>query len=465
MADANATLPDASADGDQAAANFSVYMPTILSYLGCGLSIGLCVLVIITYLLIHRFEPKVANRVSLRIAVFCSLLDLLAAVWYLVATAPSLTGPDISLCGWSIFLYNIFQLASLLMTAAISVNLLIVFVFKKPHRSYYEYIYYGATFVISIGFPTACMARGYYGYTISGECCWYTVDDDTYTEEGARIWEWVTLYGWVVAISGFCFLTLVLFYISVSRPFKSDTSTLENPSLATNGKHNNFGETQLAIRRVVSRLKWYSVVPFVSQMFSILSDLAPLKGDAMSVVYCIANFTAGAQGAIMAVIFFTLDPAVAFVREKFRGYMVSKYYLRQCTGDHIVATSTTPFAQSAAIYSPAADSGPDSSSLSHATSGASGTPFTGVPPPRWTPNWIAYRLTETCLLRPDDAAKYLERKREKARKPLGSGQRTRFARQRTANVVSSVTGTNAEAERLMDGDVAFMGSMDALASL
>ncbi|KAJ3177996.1 hypothetical protein HDU85_005716 [Gaertneriomyces sp. JEL0708] len=286
--------------------------------------------VIVTFFVIRKLQPKLAQRVSLRLAVAIAVCDLLSAIFYLVAALP--TGPS-PICAPAMFLNVAFLLMSLFSTSAIALNIFLVFVMKVAKRQNLEKTYYIVAGIAALTIPLITWARGRFGWNESE--CWYKWSlDEPY--EPVVIWQWTTYYGWVMLVILFCTTSTALFWWSVRRPVTQDMTTNtpqntlgERQAANSLGIHAMLSETDRMVRRAVSRIKYYCAVPVITQTLTLAVDIEFLvREDNHPMFWLVSAIALGLHGFVNAVVFFCFDPSVERARETLRVWVVYRYYLR-----------------------------------------------------------------------------------------------------------------------------------------
>ncbi|KAI8822595.1 uncharacterized protein EV422DRAFT_405927 [Fimicolochytrium jonesii] len=290
-----------------------------------GLSIILGSAVVVTFLLIRKYQPALASRVSLRLAVVGVSCDICYGIAYLISCLP--TGPS-KLCDWSMFFTVLFLLCSLFLTASIGLNLLLVFVLKVQKDRHIERTCYFACGVMAVLVPSIGQGMGVFGW--DGSECWYAYDkevDPSYDKVFA--WQWGTYYFWILSVSIFCTTCLILFALAARNPHKAQKSDAAILSSKDASVQKQFAKTDKLVRKAVGRIKWYCVVPLVAHFFSFFSDMY-YRAYGINVMWAmdVANFMSAAMGALSATIFFTLDPSVAHAFKKLRTSFFQAYYFR-----------------------------------------------------------------------------------------------------------------------------------------
>lgn len=92
------------------------------------------------------------------------------------------------------YLYLAFSLLSAFGTAAIALNLLLVFVLKFHGNRWYERGYYIAAVVFGFGIPLITLTTGHIGYDF-GECWIIVPVDQEYVRRDYLLWLWYVRVG------------------------------------------------------------------------------------------------------------------------------------------------------------------------------------------------------------------------------------------------------------------------------
>ncbi|KND03934.1 uncharacterized protein SPPG_01384 [Spizellomyces punctatus DAOM BR117] len=401
---------------------------------GTALSISLCTLAIVTFVLIRRYQPKLANRVSLRLAMAGTICDILYAISVLLSALP--TGPS-ALCTSSMYLQIVFLLLSLFITAAIGLNVFLIFILHIRSVKYLERLYYGAGAVLAIIIPLPALLTGRLGW--DGTECWYANDQ---SEEDVRItfyWQCATYYSWVILAVGFCALCTILFWITTRKP-PNDAIPQSEIDQRESG---TFRETERLLRMAVNRIKWYCAVPLIAQIFSLAADIQYYIYDSTPLgLWWMANFMSGFHGALNTIVFFGFDPSVRHAGDKLRAYLVYHYYLRLHTVDTFRSTSVhsvqsrSPLTEvpsvalSSEASTPRLDKGSmwSSQRLNRPAASAASSPVDELPLKDSTElklrsqpsNKLAFHFVRIFLLKDADKAKFIKQKRNQMQKREGA---------------------------------------------
>ncbi|KAJ3185689.1 hypothetical protein HDU85_001043 [Gaertneriomyces sp. JEL0708] len=292
---------------------------------GAALSIVGSFCVMVTFFVIRVYLPKLVKRVSLRLALAVAVSDLFSAVFYLVGTLP--TG-DSPLCSATIYLNISFVLMSMFSTAAIALNILLVFVLKLPAREKLERRYYIGSGISAFVIPLVPLVSGRFGWNDTE--CWYKwTIDEPYTP--VVIWQWTTYYGWVMLVIIFCTTCTFLFWLTVRHPVTNElpATVADKSGILSLGVHAAFDETDRVVRRAISRIKYYCAVPVVTHFLTLAADIEfTIRGDNNPTFWLISTILLGLHGFVNALVFFVFDPSVERAYTKLRLWILYRYYLR-----------------------------------------------------------------------------------------------------------------------------------------
>lgn len=202
-----------------------------------------------------------ASRISLRLAVNGIFFDILYAIAYVISSFPTGPGP---LCRWSMFFTVLFLLCSLFITAAIGLNLLVVFVFKVQKDRHVERGCYFAAGITAVVIPAVALGLGRFGW--DGTECWYTFQEEVDDFDVVFAWQWATYYGWILLTVVFSTVAMGMFSVAARNPHKG------GPAQDSHAQK-QFDKTNRLVRKAVDRIKWYCVVPLLGHVFSFTGDM------------------------------------------------------------------------------------------------------------------------------------------------------------------------------------------------
>jgi len=175
-----------------------------------SISILACLIVVAVYFYCRTKFPQLVDRVSLRLAVVISVIDLLYSAFQIFSDVLTVPGP---VCAFSVWGYLEFSLVSLLLTASVAMNLQMIFIHNKRDMGNFERWYYGVSFGVATAVVSAGWAAGAYGWDPIESQCWY-VEDGTLI---GTIWQWLTGYVWLAVAILYCFGVVAVVLHKVSR--------------------------------------------------------------------------------------------------------------------------------------------------------------------------------------------------------------------------------------------------------
>ncbi|KAJ3177247.1 hypothetical protein HDU85_005958 [Gaertneriomyces sp. JEL0708] len=302
-----------------------------------SISMLLCFGVLIIYLGMRISNPIMANRVSLRIAVAISFVDIFFELANILSQVTDASRQ--ALCSTSMYLIIAFGLLSSFLTACIAFNLLLVFAFKRPATYTYELIYFTVSAVLAFGVPIIGLATDRIGWT--GTECWFKVREDE-AWNTLYFWEWGIFYGWILLCVVFCVCALVTVRIKLSHEAKHLETTM-NASYSTSqlsrmGQKTAAEKLKGLVHKAISRIAWYTIVPLLAWAPNIAADASGfLKDGNIGWQWLVgANFGLGLLGSMNAIIFL-FDPNVSRWFDAMRYRFVKRHYFA-CTAEYIKPT-------------------------------------------------------------------------------------------------------------------------------
>ncbi|KAI9093002.1 hypothetical protein DFS34DRAFT_268517 [Phlyctochytrium arcticum] len=302
--------------------------------IGGVLSITACTLVLVSFSILRRHYPHLANRVSLRLAIQAITFDLFYAIFILLSALP--TDYNDPLCSWTMAIQIVFLLMSLFTTFSISLNLLLVFVLKFKTTPKYERAYNVVCLLLSCTIASLALAFRAFGWD-GTECFYYDDPCLGMDYSKALAWQWATYYVWIAFVLAFCTGCGILFYFKATRPMRKLVK--ESAKM-----RDMFNDTYLSICQAVDSIKWYCVVPFFSQFFVVLAAVQMFtRGQAEVWIWWAANFSSASQGLFSSIVFFCFDPSAALCRKGLISYIVRKHYLSYFKFDAAFAPNLSGF--------------------------------------------------------------------------------------------------------------------------
>lgn len=260
-------------------------------------SIFCCVLVLTLYFFFKKRHPASVDRVSIRLAVATSGVDLLYSFIQIWSNLP-LTEDQ---CGIATFSYVFVTLLSCFLIAMVAVNLHLVFLLNKERTEVYEPWYYILSFVLALIISSVGWFSDQYGMDPVITGCWFSKDG---TLEGL-VWQWLVLYGWIALIFLYC-LTVV---IAVSWHIHRQLSRIErSTSGSTSAPLHKLRQRKRL--QVLRRILLYPSIPLISQALSVVVAMDIYFTREHTFALVILSFaTTSLQGMLNSSIFLT-DPMI-----------------------------------------------------------------------------------------------------------------------------------------------------------
>ncbi|CAG8736665.1 18371_t:CDS:2 [Dentiscutata erythropus] len=266
----------------------------------------------VIFILIRIYYPNLADRVSFRLtfaALFCDIgysSHLFFGLFY--DGTPKLSDFSCAYATWAIIFFG---LSSLFFIVCIVLNLHIVFVNEYRIRYNYEKYYFIFSFFSALLISLLPIANDMYGYDDPEESCWYRDSGQEYN----IIWQWITLFAWVVVSILYCTIVVIMVIGKLSSATK---------------KVDNFDSSQLSycptlinkalISSVVRRVMWYPVVPLVTQFFnSFVETYAYVHSAVPYLLLLLCDIGLSLQG-LLNVFVFSQDVAVTRAFEDVKVY-------------------------------------------------------------------------------------------------------------------------------------------------
>lgn len=291
--------------------------------------------VLMVYTFLRTTRPSLVNRTSLRLAVATAIADLLYSIAQIISDVISQDG---TLCALSVWWYIQFTLLSVFLTAAVAINLQVVFLHGRHDARFLEKWYY----ILALLLATVISGAGYfgdqYGWSEMEHNCWFNKDGELHSV----LWQWGTIYVWLLLVILYCSVVIgmVLYRInreadnldlatamsggsrsqvsSIMSPPASPTlppspsspsreSTLMTPNMS---RHLLKKRKRKNLARILRRIILYPAIPIITQTPNLLVTMEAYLLGYNSYGLVMASFIATSiQGMLNCVIFF-IDPAV-----------------------------------------------------------------------------------------------------------------------------------------------------------
>ncbi|KAJ3182847.1 hypothetical protein HDU85_002450 [Gaertneriomyces sp. JEL0708] len=304
------------------------------------LSLFACVITLVVFTLLRVYKPKLANRVSLRLAAIIAVADIVYNSGWITVNFGNVGPSDSSTCVVAGFFTIFGGLLSVFLTFAIGFNIFLVFVLKIQVTSLYEKLYLAVASAIALALAITAVAADRFGY--NGLECWFkppgVQTEESYNRPLINENAWSLFYGWILAAVAGCAVFIVMFWIILKSNEKLIATDLKSTleSNTSNARAEASKKRSKMINRTVARISWYCIVPILSQTVNMAYDLySPQQfGKDWFCIFptCMGLVMASVllaclHGFFNAVIFLACDPTVAAGRASYRKFLVRKYYL------------------------------------------------------------------------------------------------------------------------------------------
>ncbi|KAK9765522.1 hypothetical protein K7432_006084 [Basidiobolus ranarum] len=271
-------------------------------------------LVLIIYFSIRSIEPKLMDRVSLRLTAAISAVDVLKAIVYILFTFVSVSGPACDFSAWAIiFLTNYY----IFLTCMIAFNLQYVFLHNKPYYPGLERIYFTVSLLFALATTVPAWAAGRMGWDDNVGVCWWR----NYSSKRTQAWEWGSFLFWIVSCSLYCLVIVILVIMKLEINLHRFSNRNKNLSLEVLGSMDERSrKTQKTIKRLVARIALYTLIPLATQGGFVLMELWLQFKHEMNTGINYWSVIGTDLPGVLNLAAFLMDPAlhnsVATVREK-----------------------------------------------------------------------------------------------------------------------------------------------------
>ncbi|RKP14973.1 hypothetical protein BJ684DRAFT_18657 [Piptocephalis cylindrospora] len=169
------------------------------------LSMSAALSVFLAILYLRRHYPRLADRVSLRLTLATAFVD---ALYHLFQMISDLAEPREGnfWCTFSVWGYVWASLLSVFLTAALALNLQLVWFHKILLPVSFERLYYSLALAASLFASVPPWLFGAYGPDEVEGTCWFR-DLGSHT---ALFWQWTSLFGWLCLSILYCSVALAL---------------------------------------------------------------------------------------------------------------------------------------------------------------------------------------------------------------------------------------------------------------
>ncbi|KAI9229306.1 MAG: hypothetical protein DHS80DRAFT_22472 [Piptocephalis tieghemiana] len=169
------------------------------------LSILAALSVFFAILYLRRHYPRLADRVSLRLTLATAFVDILYHLFQMISDlAEPIEGNF--WCTFSVWGYVWASLLSVFLTAALALNLQLVWFHKILLPISFERLYYSLALAASLFASVPPWIFGAYGADEVEGTCWFR-DLGSHT---ALFWQWTSLFGWLCLSILYCSVALAL---------------------------------------------------------------------------------------------------------------------------------------------------------------------------------------------------------------------------------------------------------------
>jgi len=282
-----------------------------------SLSIAAAVLLILMFLHFRRKTPTTMDRTSLRIVFVVAVATIGYSATLITLALMKSNG---FWCSFSVWMYIVFILLSVFLTAAIAWNLSTLFVHKLAVSRTVERWYYLISLGLALLVPTPAWAAGAFGYSPMGNGCWFKEEGTT----KAYIWAWASLYIWLVLMVVYCFFVVCRVALGIHRHRKKLSAAADHvtrpmdksgkASPTDNVKHEGYKVKRLQFLRelllIVSRIAYYPSIGIVCQVLNVVHESVYLVShDYVFALLMMAEIGTASQGVLLLMAF-SLDPTV-----------------------------------------------------------------------------------------------------------------------------------------------------------
>ncbi|KAG2180276.1 hypothetical protein INT43_004065 [Umbelopsis isabellina] len=293
--------------------------------------------VLISYMLMVKFEPCIADRISLRLVFAANICVVFLTAWQFVIMALPITKPKACIATEFFLLFSDTTASILLMF--VGINLMLVIVFSIPTSRRIEWGYYIITFVIglaiALGITALSSTRIHDSFDRS---CWYMV---YYTNNNELRFTWIIRYMVSFAIVA---ISMVAFAITLNTLFTRKTwlnggfdSNRNNQAVHPQKLYKSYrghaNSHAITYRKVALRCMMYSgaklsyanSVLIFTKIWGLIYVLVALTtGEQNYPLLVIDQCASGTTGLLIGIVFFS-DPAVISSASECREYLRCRY--------------------------------------------------------------------------------------------------------------------------------------------
>ncbi|ORX89612.1 hypothetical protein K493DRAFT_305621 [Basidiobolus meristosporus CBS 931.73] len=293
--------------------NFFKKLDIVFSIPSIACSLG--IIAVIT--LIHMYDAKLADRVSLRLTFYVSIADLVYSVFQVFSYVIEQPG---FWCSFSVWGYVNFSLLSVYLKGLIAFSLQLIFVHQIKDTKRYEAWYIVGAIIGSFIPATAPALAGMYGWLEWEHTCWYLNDGlfDGY------VWEWLSYYIWVLMSVIYSTFTIVIVLKKIytrTREIELEFEGGKKVAFSSIAQRNAFE----AIKQAAYRVAWYPIISLFTRFFELLNAVYTYhQGEFPYWVNVGGVITAASPGTITAIVFL-FDPSLKHAWLKICEGMVKEY--------------------------------------------------------------------------------------------------------------------------------------------
>ncbi|CAB4487442.1 hypothetical protein RhiirA1_496295 [Rhizophagus irregularis] len=260
-------------------------------------------LVVCMVIYLRKKHKKVSNRVSLRLQSYVSTVDMFFAAFQIMTVNSNPPGNWV--CHVSPWGFVFTALLGCFYSVAIAFNLQIIFVYNYLSTRHFEKFYIIVPIILAFTLSIVPVLFDALGYDKEEVSCWYKRGNTTQSV----IWQWTTLHGWIILSVLYC--TYAVFTI-INRLHKATKfmKEMNNTNSNNNFIKNNNCKRQLMVNRAVKRIVVYPIVPIITFLFNIASNLLFFSTKQNHFTFqMLANIGTSSQGIFNALAF-CFDPAM-----------------------------------------------------------------------------------------------------------------------------------------------------------
>ncbi|KAK9766880.1 hypothetical protein K7432_003703 [Basidiobolus ranarum] len=301
--------------GDTAFSEANIIVNTTLNILSI---LGGLFVVAVTFGL-WLYDPRLMDRVSLRLNAVISLIDALRAAIVLAYTYMTESTPH-NVCVGSAWMIIFSADLYLFLSAAVAFNLQWVVLQERRFFPWMErYLYYGGSIVLALILSCIPLIAGRFGWDQAQAMCWYRDS----AQSSTIIWEWVTYLGPAVVVIIYCNIVVGLVIrkiVITNRKLRKHIGSSGSGKITSIQRN-----TQRAINRVLARIVLYPFIPFITQTPFIASEAyMHTHGEINKWLSLFGNIATDSPG-ILNFIAFLVDPSLYSALDRIRRDLIEKY--------------------------------------------------------------------------------------------------------------------------------------------